>query len=184
MLALVLIALLGADELPNPGPTAVDLTNEEPVALESRFRLTLEVGAGFTTLNQGDFSATLDFGWLPLQYLRLHVGLGGSVLPGFFIDGALHLVAGADGVLPFAWGEAFAGFGSGFIYTNVSERCFDCGPIVIYEWRPTLQFRGGLDFTRLRPAVLGVALTYAYNSRQTFSDTHAIGAQGRVGFAF
>ncbi|MBL8950032.1 MAG: hypothetical protein JNK82_04605 [Myxococcaceae bacterium] len=185
MLALVLIAVLGTGELANPSPKPGLTVGEKPAALESHFRLTLELGAAFTTLDRPDLGAAVDFGWLPIKYLRLHAAVGGAMLPASLVAGAFRLEGGVDGVLPFASGELFMGLESGVTYTNAGPGCPFCFiPVTPYEWKPSLGARLGVDITTLRPLVVGATVAYSTFSERFGGDTHTFGFQGRLGFAF
>jgi len=168
---------------------ALSLLATQP--LDATFRLTLEPSLGFSPGGYAALGASLDFGWMPLRYVRLHTSAGAAALPtgnpiGDF-DASLRVSFGADGVLPFDAFELFLGLESGLTYSESRRRpCFSCLPFAPegWSWLPTLRFRGGVDFTAKRPLVLGVAIGYGLFGGTFVRELHWAEAYGRIGFAF
>jgi hypothetical protein len=170
---------------------AVDPEARHP--LDSAARLTFELGAGASPQSEGVLGCAIDFGWLPLPFLRLHTSVGmasrfamtRSIRDTAQLNhaGAMRMLFGLDGLLPFVWGELFMGLESGATYSEAVEAvtytdCMErCG--IVLAWRPSMRVRGGVDFTRLRPVLLGVEAAYGFNYERHWGEL-----QGRFGFEF
>lgn len=161
-------------------------------ALQSTFRMGLQLDVGISPDSMGQLGGTFDFAWFPIRYLRLHASVGSAWIPSSrFVNsitshGAVRLMAGADAVLPLKWVELFMGLESGMAYTDTNGFWFGCqfGPCPSsWQWQPTLRWRTGFDVTSLRPVLLGLDVGYAYIAPQQFGDVHFAELHGRVGFS-
>ena len=171
---------------------------EPPPALTepfiATFRVTLLVTAGASPASLGKLGGGLDLAFMPLSFLRLHAGLAGHWIPTFdsryygSIPSDLDVTSGVDGVLPFVWGELFAGLETGATLTNTSANnfgCFDCGfGYTSFQWGPLLRLRAGVDFTRLRPLIIGAGGGYTVFARGYQGDVHWLEGHARLGFGF
>ncbi len=152
--------------------------------LDSPFRLTVEGAIGLSSFDAGELAGGLELGWLPLGFIRLHALLGAAAIPRWAFDGALRMLFGADGVYALSWGELFLGLETGAVYTSYVPVCFDCGTLNVWEWKPALAVRGGVDFTLKRPVVLGIAAAYLFTQERFGPATHWLELHGRLGLAF
>ncbi len=158
-------------------------------ALQSTFRMGVQLDVGVSPESFGQLGATFDFAWFPIRYLRLHANVGSAWVPGTrFVGGvqshgAVRVMGGADGVLPFNWGELFMGLESGTAFTDVSGICFQFGCPSNWQWQPTLRWRTGFDVTTLRPVILGLDVGYAFIASPQSGDVQFAELHGRLGFS-
>lgn len=185
---------------PAPPPPAARVTAPAPAAplrepLDKSFRLMIELAVGASPSSMGQVGLGVEADWYLLRFVRLHLSLSGSWVPmssaysyyqsSISNRGAVKLLAGVDGVLPFAWGELFVGVASGTTYTSAlaGYGCFDCGGYSQWEWQPAMRVRGGFEVSVARPLILGLDLGYGLFARQ-YAEVHWAELHGRAGFAF
>jgi hypothetical protein len=160
-------------------------------ALQSTFRMGLQLDVGVSPDSMGQLGATFDLAWCPLRFLRLHASVGSAWVPtsrfqnSITSHGAVRLMAGADAVLPLRSIELFMGVETGTSYTDANAFWFGCqfGPCSSsWQWQPTLRWRAGFDVTSLRPVLLGLDAGYGYIAQQ-FGEMHFAELHGRLGFS-
>jgi hypothetical protein len=164
----------------------------------------LELGGAASFSSAGQLGAGIEVDWYALRFLRLHAMIGAAWVPattpsmygyysgsgGLTNRGAMKFFAGADGVLPFSWGELFAGLDSGAVYTSLvpSYPFGDCfgGCPYSEQWQvlPAARVRGGVDFTLARPLVIGFDLGYGLFAMNFGGEVHWAEVHARIGFAF
>jgi hypothetical protein len=96
-------------------------------------------------------SGALELGIVPTRHLRLSFAAKG------FWEGAslggVHLLAGADFVLPKWWGEWFVGAAAGAVYANT---------FMPAGWAWAVRARFGIDILIARPVYVGLAAQYTF----------------------
>lgn len=176
-----------------PTPVVTQSLTREP--LDKNFRLSLGVDFGISPSSYGAMGLSVELDWYVFRYLRLHGTLGSAWLPGrsqssydpygsstgFISHGAFRMLAGFDGVLPFTWGELFAGLSTGTVYTSATN--YNYSYFQQWDWVPAVRVRSGVDFTVFRPVVLGLDLAFAQFAR-SYAEVSWVELRGRVGFAF
>src|SRR5438045_3013336 len=148
------------------------------------FRVQLELGTGIAKGPLAQLGGGLELDYYPLPQLRLHASGGASWISSTpdtgDRSGALRLLAGADGVLPFRYGELFMGVESGFVYSNAEDprSCSLCLRRYGVPWEmvPAMRARAGVELGFLWPLVLGLDAGYELFSRDRsvhWAELHA-----------
>src|SRR5438270_12171482 len=143
------------------------------IAGSPRFQLSASADGGGSIGLGFQLGAAVEADFYLLQFVRFEIEVGGGYVPpahdwspanmGFF-----RTLAGADGVLPLAGVELFAGLASGFLADN-----FDYGSSVAadWSWNPVLRTRLGLEVRKLQPYILGGTVAYLFSGKP-YSELH------------